>query len=117
MELKLLQKDVAGIFGVNENCIRNWGKNKITPQIRFFPRVINFLGYMPIEVDLTTLSVKLKAHRHIHGISQKQFGKVLGVDGATICSWELEENKPHKAVMEKLDSILKCSRPNTLIPV
>lgn len=106
MELKLLQKDVAGICGVSEDCIRNWEKNRSTPQIQFFPRVINFLGYIPFEVNLTTLSGKLKAHRHINRLSQKQFGKILGVDGATVCSWELEETKPHKAIMEKLDSML-----------
>jgi hypothetical protein len=49
----------------------------------------NFLGYMPFEVDLTSLSGKLKEHRHINGLSQKQLGKILGVDGATVCSWEI----------------------------
>ena len=114
MELKLLQKDLARICGVTEDCIRNWEKNRSAPQIRFFRRIISFLDYMPFEVDLTTLSGKLKAYRHINGISQKQFGKVLGVDGATVCSWELEENKPHKAIMEKIDLMLKCSRPSAL---
>ena len=72
---------------------------------------------MPLEVDLTTLSGKLKAYKRMNGISQKHFGKVLGVDGATVCSWELEENKLHKAVMKKIDSMLICSRASTLIPV
>ncbi|QIL42584.1 helix-turn-helix transcriptional regulator [Pedobacter sp. HDW13] len=103
MELKLLQKDVARICGVTEDCITNWERNRSTPQIQFFPCIINFLGYMPFEVDLTSPSGKLKAHRNINGLSQKQFGKILGVDGATICSWELEENKP---IMEKIDSML-----------
>jgi DNA-binding transcriptional regulator YiaG len=44
---------------------------------------------MPFEVDLTSLSGKLKAHRHINGLSQKQLGEILGVDGATVCSWEI----------------------------
>jgi hypothetical protein len=55
----------------------------------FFPYIISFLGYMPFEVDLTSLSGKLKAHRHINGLSQKQLGEILGVDGATVCSWEI----------------------------
>jgi predicted transcriptional regulator len=36
MELKLLQKDVARICGVTEDCITNWGKNTSIPQIHFF---------------------------------------------------------------------------------
>ena len=27
---------------------------------------------------------------HLNVLSQKQLGKILGVDGATVCSWELE---------------------------
>jgi DNA-binding XRE family transcriptional regulator len=61
---------------------------------------------VPFEADLTTLSGKLKAHRHINGLSQKQLGKIIGVEGATICSWELEENQPQKAILEKLDKLL-----------
>jgi len=105
MELKLLQKDVARACGVSEDCIRNWEKSRSNPQIQFFPNIINFLGYIPFEVNLTTLSGKLKAHRHINGLSQKQLGKIIGVDGATICSWELKENKPHKALLQKLDKM------------
>ncbi|OWK72365.1 helix-turn-helix transcriptional regulator [Pedobacter sp. AJM] len=106
MELNLLQKDVAKICGVSEDCITNWEKNRNTPQIQYYPRISNFLGYLPFNVDLTTLSGKLKAHRYINGLSQKQLGKILGVDGATVCSWELEENKPHKAILVKLDLML-----------
>ena len=105
MELKILQKDVARICGVTEDCITNWEKSRSNPQVQFFPHIINFLGYMPFEVDLTTLSGKLKAYRHINGLSQKQLGKILGVNGATVCSWELEENQPHKAILEKLDTM------------
>jgi DNA-binding transcriptional regulator YiaG len=36
MELKLLQKDVARICGVTEDCITNWGKNRSISQIHFF---------------------------------------------------------------------------------
>lgn len=106
MELDLLQKDVAKICGVSEDCITNWEKNRNTPQIQYYPHISNFLGYLPFNVDLTTLSGKLKAHRYINGLSQKQLGKILSVDGATVCSWELEENKLHKAILVKLDLML-----------
>jgi hypothetical protein len=76
---------VARICGVSEDCITNWG-NRNTPQIQYYPRISNFLGYLPFDVDLTTLSGKLKAHRHFNGLSQKQLGKIVGVDRATVCS-------------------------------
>ncbi|KQS37174.1 XRE family transcriptional regulator [Pedobacter sp. Leaf194] len=110
MELKLLQKDVAKICGVCEDSITNWEMNKSVPQVQFFPRIIKFLGYLPIEVDMTTLPGRLKAYRYFNGLSQKQMGKILSVDGATICSWELEEHQPHKEMLKKLDAMLATER-------
>jgi DNA-binding XRE family transcriptional regulator len=107
MELKLLQKDVARICGVTEDCITNWEKNRSVPQVQFFPQIIKFLDYLPFDVDLTTLRGKLKAYRHKNGFSQKQMGKILKVDGGTVCSWELGENQPHKKMLEKLDAMLQ----------
>jgi len=106
MELKLLQKDVSIICRVTEDCITNWEKNRSFPQVQFFPQIIQFLGYLPFEVDSSTLSGKLKAYRYMNGFSQKQMGKILKVDGGTICSWELGENKPHKEMLKKLDAML-----------
>jgi DNA-binding XRE family transcriptional regulator len=106
MELRLLQKDVAKICGVTEDCITNWEKNRSLPQIQFYPNIIKFLGYLPLEFDLTTLPGKLKAYRHMKGFSQKRLGKILKVDGATVCSWEQAESQPHKETLMKIDAIL-----------
>ncbi|XHR94318.1 helix-turn-helix domain-containing protein [Mucilaginibacter sp. UC70_90] len=105
MELKLLQKDVANICGVTEDCITNWEKNRSVPQIHFFPKIISFLGYLPLKVDITTISGKLKAYRYINGLSQKQLGKVLKIDGTTVSSWETGENQPHKKMLTKVNSL------------
>jgi len=110
MDLKLLQKDVAKICGVTEDSITNWEKNKCLPQIKFFPKIISFLGYLPCEVDLTTFPGKLKAYRYINGLSQKQLGKLLRVDGATVCSWELGKSQPHKEILTKLEAMLEIRR-------
>lgn len=107
MELKLLQKDVAKILGVTEDSITNWEKNRSLPQIHLFPRIISFLGFLPFEIDLITFSGKLKAYRQINGLSQKQLGEILKVDGATISSWELGENQPHNRMLSKVNSMVK----------
>ena len=102
MDSKLLQKDVAKIFGVTEDCITNWEKNRSIPQIQFMPSITQFLGYLPFSFDLTTLSGKLKAYRHVKGISQKKLGTMLNVDGATICSWEQGESQPYQRTLNKI---------------
>lgn len=110
MGLKLLQKDVAKICGVTEDSITNWKKNRSAPQIQFFPRVIKFLGYLPFEIDMSMLPGRLKAYRYLNGPSQKQLGKILKVDGATVCSWELGETQPYKGMLTKLNSLTSCSK-------
>jgi DNA-binding XRE family transcriptional regulator len=107
MELKLLQKDVAKICGVTEDCITNWEKNRSVPQIQFFPNIISFLGYFPIDIDTNTFSGRLKFYRYKNGLSQKQLGKILNVDGATVCSWESDEFQPMRKTMTKLQTLLE----------
>jgi transcriptional regulator with XRE-family HTH domain len=106
MDSKLLQKDLAKIFGVTEDCVTNWEKNRSIPQIQFFPRIIKFLGYLPFDFELTELSGRLKAYRHIKGISQKKLGTMLNVDGATISSWEQGESRPYKQTLNKINNLL-----------
>lgn len=103
---KLLQKDVAKILGVSEDCITNWEKNRSIPQVQFMPSIIKFLGYLPFSFDHTMLSGKLKIYRHLKGISQKRMGRMLNVDGATISSWEQGERQPYQRTIEKINSLL-----------
>jgi DNA-binding XRE family transcriptional regulator len=107
MELKLLQKDVAKICGVTVDCITNWEKNRSLPQIQFYPSIIKFLGYFPFTVDTSTLVGKLKAYRYLNGLSHNRMGRLMEVDGSTICSWENEENNPPQKKVMKLDLLLE----------
>ncbi|MBE9601600.1 transcriptional regulator [Pedobacter sp. MC2016-24] len=107
MQLRLLQKEVARICGVTEDCITNWERNRSVPQVQFFPQIIKFLEYLPFDVNFATLGGKIKAYRLMNGFSQKKLGEIVGIDGGTICSWELGENQPHKKMLKKLDVMLQ----------
>jgi len=39
----LLQKDVAKLIGVTEDCITNWEKNRNKPQKKYYEQVYSFL--------------------------------------------------------------------------
>ena len=60
MDLKLFQSDVAKIFDVSTDCVTYWENNRSTPQIIFYPKIIEFLGYSPLDFDETTLSGRIK---------------------------------------------------------
>jgi len=47
LDLGLFQKDVATTIGVDTATITNWEKGRSQPEIRFTPRVVEFLGYEP----------------------------------------------------------------------
>jgi len=49
MDLRLLQRDVAGIIGVTECTVFGWEKGMREPSTKHVPRIIDFLGYSPFE--------------------------------------------------------------------
>lgn len=101
MDGKLLQKDVAQAIGVVEDSITYWENGRSEPQIQFMPYIIAFLGYMPIEVDTSTLGGKIKEYRIKQGLSYKKLGKLLGVNASTVGAWENSSSRP-QARMQKL---------------
>ncbi len=107
MDLKLLQSEIAKLFGVSTDCITNWEYNRTTPQINYFPRIIQFLGYLPLEFDETNLSGRLKAYRFENGLSNRDLGKLIGVDGSTVLDWENGKSVPQTKQIAKLKTFFK----------
>ena len=55
LDLDLLQTEMAEKLGVDEMTICNWELNHTSPQLRFIPRLIAFLGYMPDDTRAESL--------------------------------------------------------------
>ena len=106
LDLKLRQKDVALMVGVTEECIMYWETDFAKPQIQHAPKIIKFLGYNPYVMETETLGGKVKNHRLLHGLSHKKMGGIVGVDGATISTWETGKFTPDGANLTRLKEIL-----------
>jgi len=106
MDKGLFQREVAAIIGVTEDTVTYWENGRAEPQVQFAPKIISFLGYSPYPADLTTLGGRIKRYRLIKGLSQVKFGEMLGVDGSTVCSWELGEFIPNPNVTNKIQKHL-----------
>lgn len=106
MDRKLLQKDVAKLIGVSEDCITYWENGRSEPQIQFMPKIIEFLGYMSVDIDISTLGGRIKSYRIQHGLSYKKMGKLLGVDASTVGAWEKGISKPKAMTCMFLRKIL-----------
>jgi transcriptional regulator with XRE-family HTH domain len=55
LDLGLLQKKVAERIGCDTVTITNWELNHSSPELRFMPRIIAFLGYDPCARESSTL--------------------------------------------------------------
>lgn len=106
MDLHLLQSDVARKIGTCTDSITGWENGRSEPHIHFYPRIIEFLEYIPFEVSDETLGGRIKIYRLTHGLTQKKMGELLSVDGSTVCSWETGQTTPYKRMIEKIVIIL-----------
>ena len=105
IELELLQKDLAAIMGISMDSITNWENNYVDPDIKFYPKIISFLGYYPFKHGRTIPALIVK-YRFQNGLSQKQFGKMIGVDGSTVGSWEKGEHLPSPTKISKMKALI-----------
>jgi DNA-binding XRE family transcriptional regulator len=99
-----VQKDVAKILNVSTDTITGWENNRTEPQIQFMPNIIDFIGYLPVQIDGTTIAGKVKAIRMLKGMSQRKLGAFLNIDPSTIESIENEHHKPSRELKDVINS-------------
>ena len=109
LELGLFQMQVAAIIGVDECTVTNWEKNRTTPMLWTFPKIIEFLGYDPSFGDASTIGEKLLRYRKSRGMTQKEFAGKIGIDPATLSRFERNRGRCFQSVMEKLEIFFCCS--------
>jgi DNA-binding XRE family transcriptional regulator len=107
IESGLLQREVADMIGVSEDSITNWENGRMEPQIQFGPKIIKFLGYVPIKEEKETLGGRIKYYRFIYGLSHDKLGKLLIVDASTIRSWENGKFNPSENFSKKIELLLR----------
>ena len=105
--MKLLQKEVAVILGVDTTTINNWERNRCKPRLYLLPKIVQFLGYNPCPVaENPSIPEAIKAYRLMHGLSQKKLAKVLRIDPTTLARWEKGTSKPGAALRKRLAELL-----------
>lgn len=103
MDLGLLQKDLARMWGATEQSVRFWELDKTRPIHKYMPKVIEFLGYDPFP-EPKTLSEKLKRYRLIHGLTQRELAKRLRVSPDSIRGWERGEHQPTQRMIRLIEA-------------
>lgn len=95
LELKLFQREVARILGVNATTIMNWEKHYTEPQLYLLPKIIKFLGYDPrTKHNSKSIGEQIIEYRRENGLSQRKMARILGIDPSTLGRWERDECLP-----------------------
>jgi transcriptional regulator with XRE-family HTH domain len=106
LSLGMFQREVAELLGLSVDGIASWEKNRTQPAISQIPKVVDFLGYQPFELDDSTFAGRLKAYRLLYGLSHKKVGALLGTDPSNIGRWESGKGRPSKDMQVRLDRLL-----------
>jgi transcriptional regulator with XRE-family HTH domain len=105
LELGLYQKDVAVRLGVTPSTIWNW-EHGMDPEIRFIPRIIGFLGYVPFDCPEDTLG-KLSWFKKVKGLSCEKLGELLGRGTEQLEDWLSGKVRPNRKNEEIIDTFLQ----------
>ena len=97
---------MAKILDVSEDTITYWENGRSSPQISYYPRIIQFLGYNPFGVETDTLGGRIKKYRVENGMSQEQMAKIVGLGEGTLRSWELNKHIPISSKQKILAQLL-----------
>ena len=101
LDLGLTQKDAAAQLGVDPDTVRNWEQARTEVELRFYPALIQFLGYNPLP-EARTRGQAIRRARLSQGLSQELLAKLAGVDEGTVRRLEADTprmgRRPTKAV-------------------
>jgi len=97
LDLKLFQREAAEIIGVSKSGYENWETNRLNPMFWYYPKIIEFLGYLPFKTNGLSTGEKIVLYRKSKGISQFNFARQLGIDPSTLARWEKGRGKPRKS--------------------
>jgi site-specific DNA recombinase len=110
LSMKLRQKDVAERVEATTASIVNWECNHGTPEVRYMPAIIDFLGYNPLPLA-TNWAERLLRHRTTLGLTQGESARRIGVDQSTLARWERGEREPTGALATRAERFLGVCDP------
>ncbi|MFN0316761.1 MAG: helix-turn-helix domain-containing protein [Burkholderiales bacterium] len=101
LELGLLQRELAEQLGINVQSLRNWEQHRSNPKVYLIPRIVDFLGYAPLETP-RTFAETLRTYRRGAGLSQERLAKLARIDESTIAKWERGDTRPMASTLRRL---------------
>ena len=105
-KLGLRQKDAAGKLQISQSTYITWEADRVEPEIRYWPKIIDLLGFDPFAGKEGTLGERLQAKYRELGIPRKRAAILLGIDEGTLLRYERGEWQPGKRNIEIIERFL-----------
>jgi DNA-binding XRE family transcriptional regulator len=93
-------------YSVDEVSIYNWEKNRTSPHVQHIPKIIEFLGSVPTNVQSNTFGERIVYDRQLKGMSQENIARFIGVDPCTLRNWENGKRQPLKRYLKTLNTFV-----------
>lgn len=107
LELGLYQKDVAVQIGVTTSTIWNW-EHGWTIELRYMPKLIQFLGYNPIPRPDNLLE-RLSWFKLVNGLTLEELGAKMDRDPEQLSDWLAGRHKPCQRNRKEIEEFLSDS--------
>ena len=106
LELGLTIVAFSKLLDVTDETIIYWENERGKPRIYNYPKLIEVVGFLPFDIDTSTLGGKLKMYRYTKGLNREKFSKILGVDETTLRDWEDSKHIPLPQNFKILQTLL-----------
>ena len=104
LDLGITRKELCSIIGIGPWPNLCWEHDGATPRVRYWPAILDFLGYDP-ELEPITLAGKLLKIRRRHGWQLRDLAVRIDVSPNSIKRWEegiVPRNGRTSRVLERL---------------
>ena len=101
----LYHTDVANAVGCGVCSVNNWEMNHSEPELRFIPKIIEFLGYNPKPMPSDTLG-RLAWYKWSRGLNYIELGNQMGIHPEQLTDWISGRHKPFRKSLDRIDTFL-----------
>ncbi len=83
-------RDVSVVLRITPGTYRMWERNQCTPETKYFPQIMAYLGYCPIPDKLSDSSKFYLTRVYLNGYTKTQQAKIEGTSMSSIAKREPE---------------------------
>ena len=90
------------MWDISTGGLALWEQGKRPPRVKYYPMIIEFLGYVPFDLKADSMASRSKYYRYVNGLRQKDLANIIGVDPGTISRIETGEWKFYDPAKSKI---------------